>query len=319
MAPQPQDDRAGEGVVGRMAPTPSANLHVGNIFSCLVAWLAARASGGRILLRIEDLDVSRSKPEYIDGIMRDLESLGLLWDNREIVYQSARREAYDAAYGRLEALGRIYPCFCSRADLHAASAPHVGERYPYPGTCRDLTPEQVAERLRSRRPAHRLRVDEVRMRIDDAVQGPFMQDLGRECGDFIVRRSDGVYAYQLAVVVDDLASGVNQVVRGLDLLDSAPQQSFLRALLEPDAPDVEYAHVPLIVDAQGRRLSKRNHDQGLQGILEHFGDVEHFLGHLACTTGLRRTPEPTTAEELVDGFSFGLLAGRREIRWTLPS
>jgi len=301
--------------VGRMAPTPSAGLHVGNIFSCLVTWLAARSGGGRVLLRIEDLDPARSKRTYADAIMHDLETLGLTWDNADVMWQHDRSGAYDEAFRTLQAQGIVYPCFCSRADLHAASAPHVGERYLYAGTCRGLSAEEVADRAKRRPPAYRVRVPEREYRILDAIQGAFHQQLDTDCGDFIIRRSDGIYSYQLAVVVDDLAQGVTQVVRGFDLLECAPQQEFLRAALNPQAPALAYAHVPMLFDGEGRRLSKRDHDQTLDGLLEHFKTPEALLGHLAFITGLQPVDEPATAESLVAGFSFDLLAGKKSITW----
>lgn len=300
-----------------MAPTPSAEMHVGNIFSCLVAWLFARSCDGRIVLRIEDLDEARCKRAYADGIMRDLETLGLFWDNEDLVYQSKRRDAYDAAFKLLNAKGRVYPCFCSRADLHAASAPHVGERYVYQGTCRNLFPDEIARLSNTRQAAMRLQVDNLTIKIDDLIQGEFLQNLQSECGDFIVRRSDGIYSYQFAVVVDDLFQGVNQVVRGCDLLGSAPQQSFLRMLLAPESPEPLYGHVPLLVDERGRRLSKRNHDQSLQGLLSHFSSVERFLGRLAYITGLIEREEPIRADELVSEFNPERIAGKKQIAWSL--
>ena len=308
----------GKGVVGRMAPTPSSSLHIGNLFASLVAWLAAKSRGGRILLRIEDVDRDRSRQEHIDGIFRDLEALGLYWDNEEIVYQSSRTDAYDAAMERLKAQRAVYPCFCSRADLHAASAPHVGEHFVYAGTCRNLTPERITELRAHRSPAMRLHVPDAEICVDDAIQGPYCQNLACECGDYIVRRSDGIYAYQLAVVVDDLAQGVNQVVRGYDLLECAPQQEFLRHLLDADAPEVEYAHVPLLLDTQGRRLAKRDRDMGLPGLLDVFGDVPHLIGYLAALTGLRDDAEPITVQELIGEFSFERLRGKQSITWALP-
>ena len=311
--------QVGKGVVGRMAPTPSSSLHIGNLFASLVAWLAAKSRGGRILLRIEDVDRERSRQEHIDDIFRDLEALGLLWDNEEVIYQRNRTEAYDAALAQLIDRNAVYPCFCSRADLHAASAPHVGEHFVYAGTCRNYSPQQIAELRTRRSPAMRLHVPDVEVCVNDAIQGAYCQNLARECGDYIVRRSDGIYAYQLAVVVDDLAQGVNQVVRGYDLLECAPQQEYLRHMLDPDALDVEYAHVPLLLDAQGRRLAKRDRDMGLAGLLEVFGDVPHLLGYLSCLTGLRDDAKPITAEELVGEFTFERLQGKRFITWKLPN
>jgi glutamyl-tRNA synthetase len=301
-----------------MAPTPSAGLHVGNIFSCLVAWLAVKSRGGRIVLRIEDVDRDRCRREYADQIMRDLETLGLTWDNANVLWQGDREEAYDGAFAALDSQGLLYPCFCSRADLHAASAPHAGERYLYAGTCFGLTPEEVGEKRLSRNPAYRLHVPDLELSIDDAIQGSFSQNLAHECGDFIVRRSDGIYAYQLAVVVDDLAQGVTQVVRGCDLLDSAPQQDYLRSLLDPEAPCIEYAHVPLLLDEDGRRFSKRDRDVSLDGILERFESPTHFIGYLAHATGLAPDPEPRTPEDLAASFSFEKLAGRTSITWRFP-
>ena len=315
---EPSGRPVGERVVGRLAPTPSAGLHIGNIFSCLVAWLAARSRGGEVVLRIEDVDRARCRREYVDAILRDLETLGITWDNTKVMFQSERTAAYDAAFARLDALGDVYPCFCSRADLHAASAPHAGEHYVYAGTCRYLTDEQRAERSAIRPPAYRLAVPSKTMEIDDKIQGRYSQDLALGCGDFIIRRSDGVYSYQLAVVVDDLAQGVNQVVRGYDLLESAPQQDYLRCLIDPDAPLISYAHVPLLLDEKGRRLSKRDRDMGLEGLLEHFGDVPHLLGHLAEITGLQPDDTPVTAEDLVPAFDFSLLQGKRTLTWKLP-
>ncbi|MDO4532932.1 MAG: tRNA glutamyl-Q(34) synthetase GluQRS [Coriobacteriia bacterium] len=314
----PAIQTAGEGVVGRMAPTPSAGLHIGNIFSCLIAWLAAKSAAGRIILRIEDVDRERCRQEHIDTILFDLERLGLVWDNEEILYQTSRTEAYDRACDALKGAGLLYPCFCSRADLHAASAPHRGERFVYAGTCRHVTGEERETLCRSRRFALRLEVPDENFIIQDAIQGSFTQNLAHECGDFIIRRSDGIYSYQLAVVVDDLAQGVTQVVRGVDLLECAPQQEYLRKLLDPTAKPLSYAHIPLLLDENGRRLAKRDRDIGVSGLLEHFGTVERLLGHLAHLTGLRSTAEPTTVQELLDGFSFEALQGKQSITWKMP-
>ena len=311
----PDSMPADKRVVGRLAPTPSAGLHVGNLFSCLIAWLAAKSAGGEVVLRIEDLDISRCKPEYAHHIMHDLHRLGLTWDNDEVMWQHDRTSAYDAAFAHLKELGLTYPCFCSRADLHAASAPHRGERYLYAGTCRNLSREEIAEKVALRPAAQRMKVPAETWAIDDGIQGPFRQNLANECGDFIIRRSDGVYSYQLAVVVDDLAQGVTEVVRGYDLLDSAPQQEYLRATLQPGAAPLRYAHIPLLLDAQGRRLSKRDHDQTLDGLLERFGTVPRFLGHLAFITGLRTFDAPVTAQELLTDFSLDALKSRTAIIW----
>jgi glutamyl-tRNA synthetase len=203
--------------------------------------------------------------------------------------------------------------------LHSASAPHRGERYIYAGTCRDASGEELEARRRSgRKPASRLRIGAGSVSFVDGIQGPFCQDMERECGDVIIRRSDGVFAYQLAVVVDDLFQGVNQVVRGCDLLDSTPQQIRIRSMLAPESGEVSYWHVPLMLDARGRRLSKRDRDQGLDGALAHFASVEAFIGHVAWLSGLREVNEPITMEGLVTEFSLDSLKGKTALRWVLP-
>ena len=301
--------------VGRLAPTPSAYLHAGNLFAAIVAWLLVRSRNGRLVLRIEDLDVSRCKREYADGIMRDYERLGINWDNSDVMWQSERSGAYQEALEGLCAHGLVYPCFCSRADLHAASAPHVGETYIYAGTCREI-PEAERTRLMSvKRHSLRLRVPDEDVRFTDVLQGGQCINLAGECGDFIVRRSDGVFAYQLAVTVDDLAQGVTQVVRGCDLVSSTPQQIHLRRLLDADAPELEFCHVPLLLDEQGKRLSKRDRDVSLAGLVEHFGSVEAFIGDLAGKTGLAPSTEPITLDGLLDCFSLDFLCNVKEIRW----
>lgn len=306
----------GEQVVGRLAPSPSARMHAGNIFCSLVAWLCAKRAGGRIVLRIEDLDRQRCKREYSEAIMRDFERLGLLWDNEDVIWQGDRTEAYEAAFDRLKKADLLYPCFCSRADLHAASAPHRGEKFIYAGTCRNLTRSEREELAERRHPAWRIKVDGGPViSFVDRFQGPVTQELSRDCGDYILRRSDGVFAYQLAVVVDDLAQGVTQIIRGADLLDSTPQQLWLRGLLDSHAPACGFGHVPLFVDDQGRRLSKRDADANLDGLLARFGSVEALYGAIAGATGLRANTKPVTLEELLETADLHALEGKTRIVW----
>ena len=256
-------------VVGRFAPSPTGRMHAGNIYAALIAWLVAKSQGGHMVLRIEDLDRERSKSVYIDQIQRDFETLGLFWDEGPY-FQHDRDEAYAEAFGRLEARGLLYPCFCTRADLHAASAPHRGEKLVYAGTCRHLSDAEVEARWAAgRMPGWRVAVDSRTIAFEDLVQGTYAQKLDRDCGDFLIRRSDGAFAYQLAVVVDDAAQGVNSVVRGVDLLCSTPQQRYLQDLL--GLPHPAYAHVPLLVAEQNRRLSKRDRDAALDELLARFG------------------------------------------------
>lgn len=313
-APSPATD--GRPVVGRFAPSPTGRMHAGNIFAALMAWLIAKSQGGRIVLRIEDLDRQRSRREYIDGVQADFELLGLTWDDGPY-FQQGREEAYRAAYQALEDRGLIYPCFCSRADLHAASAPHRGEKLVYPVTCRSLTPEERARRAAEKDPAVRIIVPHRAYSLIDQIQGPYRQMLDEECGDFLIRRSDGAFAYQLAVVVDDAEQGVTSVVRGMDLLCSTPQQLYLQDLL--GLPHPVYAHVPLLVAEKDRRLSKRDHDASLEALLARFGTPEGVIGHIAWLTGIRDEDEPATPEQLLDGFDVTHAAERFpdlvQIRW----
>ena len=273
-------------VTGRFAPSPSGRIHLGNILCCLLAWLSARRQGGRIVLRIEDLDTARCPRRYADRMVEDLRWLGLTWDEGPETggpngpyYQSERTALYQAALEKLEEKGLVYPCFCTRAELHAASAPHREDgQTVYPGTCRSLTPEQAAERARRRAPALRLRVPEEDWGVEDGHMGVYRENLARDCGDFLLRRSDGMFAYQLAVVVDDAAMGVTEVVRGADLLSSTPRQLLLYRLLGLQEP--AFYHLPLLLDSDGRRLSKRNADAGLDTLGERYTAPE-ILGKLA--------------------------------------
>ena len=287
--------------VGRFAPSPSGRMHLGNLWSCLLAWLSARSAGGKMVLRLEDLDPDRCRREYCDQVMRDLEWLGLDWDNRP-VYQSERTEIYAQAFTQLEQQGLIYPCYCNRAERLAASAPHRSDGVVlYGGRCRTLTAQQREELEQARRPAWRLRVPDEEYTFTDLLQGEYRENLERECGDFILRRSDGVYAYQLAVVVDDALMGVTQVVRGQDLLDSTPRQNYIQELLGYPRP--EYGHVPLLLSADGRRLAKRDRDQELGQLQQRFSAPE-LVGRLAHLAGLLERPEAITPRELIPLFSW---------------
>ncbi|MBQ7566904.1 MAG: tRNA glutamyl-Q(34) synthetase GluQRS [Oscillospiraceae bacterium] len=287
-------------VRGRFAPSPSGRMHLGNVFSALLAWLSVRSRDGTMLLRIEDLDRERCRPEYAAQIKRDLKTLGLDWDEEQ-PRQSTRDEAYLEQFRTLGAL--VYPCYCSRSELLAASAPHAADgRAVYPGTCRDLTPEQRAQKEKA--PSWRVRVPDRVIAVDDLLQGRYEENLEKACGDFIVRRADGVYAYQLAVVTDDAAGGVTEVTRGVDLLSSAPRQRYLQELL--GFPQVTYCHVPLLTDASGRRLSKRDGDLDLGALLDRM-TVPELLGHLAFAAGLLEKYEPATARELIPVFRLDRL------------
>ena len=282
---------------GRFAPSPTGRLHLGNLRSALLGWLWARTSGGEFLLRIEDLDPDRSKAEFTDALFQDLEWLGLDWDG-PVWRQSQRREVYDEALAQLAKSGRAYQCWCSRAEVaRAASAPHVGEEGPvYPGTCRD-----GASPKPGRQPSWRFRVEPGVVRVVDALHGELVQDVAQEIGDFVIRRIDGVASYQLAVVVDDALSGVNHVLRGEDLLSSTPRQVLLQRALGYPAP--QYAHVPLLLQGDGKRLAKRDGASTVAGLRALGWSPERVVGQLAGWSGLG-DGTPVKARELVPGFSL---------------
>lgn len=294
-------------VCGRFAPSPSGRMHLGNLWSCLLAWLSARYVGGRMVLRLEDLDPDRCRPEFCQQVLRDLDWMGLDWDN-EPVYQSQRSHIYEEYFRMLEEKGLVYPCFCTRNQLLAASAPHRSDGIAiYDGRCRLLTEEQRRQRAVERKPAWRVTVPAERVGFDDLCQGHSCQHLDTHCGDFILRRSDGVYAYQLAVVVDDALMGVTQVVRGSDLLDSTPRQIWLGQQL--GFPAMEYAHVPLLLAENGRRLAKRDRDLEL-GQLQQRYTARELVGILAHLAGLIPEPAPISPADLLPVFHWGKISKR---------
>ena len=296
-------------VTGRFAPSPSGRIHIGNIFSSLLAWLSARKQGGRIVLRVEDLDAARCSDAYAKQLEDDLQWLGLTWDEGPLAggahgpYEQSKRTAlYQSALEALRARGLVYPCFCTRAELRAASAPHRSDgQTVYPGTCRNLTAAQIAERSRTRPPGYRLRVPDEEIIVRDGHMGVYRENLARDCGDFLLRRSDGLFAYQLAVVVDDAAMQITQVVRGSDLLPSTPRQLYLYRLLGLTPPT--FYHVPLLLAADGRRLSKRDHDLNLE-VLRKTYPPEAILGKLAYLAGIHPTAEPIRAADLLSAFDW---------------
>lgn len=302
-------------MIGRFAPTPSGRMHLGNVFSALLAWLSVRSQAGQLVLRIEDLDPRARDRDRARQLMDDLRWLGLDWDEGPY-YQSERTEVYREAIARLDGMGLTYPCFCTRSELHAASAPHASDgTYVYPGTCRHLSAEERARRASRRSPATRLMVPAVddprgRIEIDDAVWGPFRQNLARDCGDFLVRRSDGIVAYQLAVVVDDGLMGITEVVRGHDLLASSPRQVYLQRLL--GFPEPAYAHVPLLLSPDRRRLSKRDHDLDLGELRSWLDGPERLVSALGRLVGLAEPGELLSAEDLIARFSWQKVHAHRQ-------
>jgi len=287
---------------GRFAPSPSGRMHLGNIFSALLAWLSVRAQGGVMVLRIEDLDRTRCRPAYGKACLDDLRWLGLDWD--EGPYEQSQRTGwYDRCFERLEELGLVYPCYCTRAERLAASAPHREDGgVLYDGRCRAFTPE---ERLRQERagrsPAWRIHVPDETISFRDRHLGAYREHLASDCGDFLIRRSDGGYAYQLAAAADDGEMGMTEVVRGADLLGSTARQIWLIRLLGFAAPS--YAHVPLLLAPDGRRLSKRDRDLDMAALRRSY-TPERIIGELAHLAGLLEYPEPAAPAELVSLFSW---------------
>ncbi len=285
-------------------------MHLGNVLTAMLAWLSVKSRGGRFVLRIEDLDTARCRKEYATQLMDDLNWLGLTWDEGPCAamphapyFQSECTALYEQALAQLSRSQTIYPCFCSRADLHAASAPHRTDGTAiYAGTCRSLTPQQCETyKLQGRQAALRVAVPGRDISFHDTLCGSVQQNLARECGDFIIRRSDGIFAYQLAVVVDDARMGITEVVRGRDLLDSTPRQIFLQQALGFPLP--EYIHTPLLVNAQGARLSKRDGALDL-GVLRHKFTPCQLIGRLAALVGLLPAPESIDLRTLAANFSW---------------
>lgn len=285
--------------IGRFAPTPSGRMHLGNLFAAMLAWASVRSRGGTMVLRMEDLDTLRTKPEYAQQLREDLNWLGLDWDV-ETAPQSTRGRIYGRCFDTLDGKGLVYPCYCSRARLHDPNAPHAADGvYIYDGKCRNMTVEERAAQKKA--PAWRLLVPNREYHLVDGVQGPYAQNLAADCGDFLIRRADGVYMYQLAVVVDDGEAGVTEVVRGADLLPSAPRQMYLQELLGLPPPD--YYHVPMLLAPDGRRLSKRDGDLDV-GALKLRHRPEEILGALAHAAGQLDKPEPISAKELAAIFKW---------------
>ena len=301
-------------ICGRFAPSPTGRMHLGNVYAALLSWLSAKSKGGEWVLRIEDIDTARSRQEYADMIMNDLEWLGLTWDG-EVTYQSRRQDIYEHFFALLRKDGLLYPCFCSRADLLAAQAPHEADgRVVYKGTCRDMNPTEYPQGIT---PAWRIRVPDKTIETIDGHYGAYRVHLPIEIGDFIVRRKDGAFAYQLAVVVDDLMMGITEVVRGRDLLLSTPQQLFMaQTLKELDTKnsfqEVRYTHFPLLINEAGQRLSKRDRSLDM-GVLREQHSAKEIIGFIAHLAGITPTTEPITPQELISIFAWEKVP-KRDVR-----
>jgi len=293
---------------GRLAPSPSGVLHLGNLASSLLAWLDIRSLGGTMLFRLEDLDPDRSFYEYSKRIISDLRYLGIDWDEgffgeeKSEYAQSCRQELYEDAFELLLRKDLLYPCYCSRSQRLAASAPHPGEAHCDPSCrCRYLSASERAElEAKGRRPAWKVKVPDRSISFVDGHYGRFTENL-IDSGDFIVKRSDGVFAYQLAVSLDDARMGITRVVRGSDLLSSAARQIWLISELGGIAP--EYCHAPLLVTDGSRKMSKRSGDLNMDALREKYS-AEEMLGLLAYLLGLRDNKEPVSARALIPDFSW---------------
>ena len=281
--------------IGRFAPSPTGRMHLGNMFSALLSWLSAKSKDGRWMLRIEDIDPQRSRMEYAKLLMDDLQWLGLTWDG-EPVFQSQRSDIYEHYYNILQQQGLTYPCYCTRADLLATQAPHESDgRVVYPGTCR-------TKKLESGRPAAtRLMVADEDVSFTDWHYGTQTINMASHVGDYIIRRKDGAWAYQLAVVVDDGLMGVNEVVRGRDLLLSSPQQISLSRTLGFSPP--QFIHLPLLINDAGQRLSKRDSSLDM-GVLRQHHTAPELIGRLAHYAGLLPEPQPVMPSQLLNVFSW---------------
>jgi glutamyl-tRNA synthetase len=297
-----------EVIRGRYAPSPTGDLHLGNLRTALLAWLFVRCRGGHFVLRVEDLDRPRVRPEATQRMLDDLRWLGLDWDEGPDIggpyapyTQSERIAIYEHYLHHLELANLVYPCYCSRAEIaNAASAPQQGvETGPrYPGTCRNLSSTQRRELAHQRRPSLRFRVDDTRIvSFTDLIAGPQQQHVQQVVGDFIVRRMDGVFAYQFAVVVDDALMQINQVVRGGDLISSTARQILLFEALGFPVPT--FAHVPLVLDEQGKRLAKRDGSTGIEPLRAGGTTPNQVISRLAASCGLLEYEVPISPNELV--------------------
>ena len=294
--------------VGRFAPSPSGRMHLGNVYTALAAWLCAKSAGGEFLLRMEDLDPVRCPRTNADLILSDLEWLGLAWDNPEIPYQSERTAVYEKYFKQLTEKKLVYPCFCSRAQLHVADAPHASDgRVVYTGACRRLTAAEVLAKTKQRSPAARLILPDADITFCDGCYGPRSFNLARDWGDIIIRRSDGVFAYQLAVTVDDGLMGVTQVVRGCDLLSSSAPQIYLFRTLGFDVP--EYLHLPMLITREGTRLAKRDKAADMGFLREQLAGPEPLIGFIAWLLGQIEKPEPLRATDVLPLFDRKKIPG----------
>ena len=287
--------------IGRFAPSPTGRMHLGNVYAALLSWLSVKSKGGQWLLRIEDLDAGRSRREFAEQLMDDLHWLGLNWDLGPY-WQSSRSNIYAAYLQRLKEGGHTFPCYLSRGEVLATQAPHETDgRIVYGPALRAKNEEMMNRGLMTRQPSIRMRVPNEEITFTDEHYGLIKTNLEKQCGDFILQRSDGAWAYQLAVVVDDALMGVTEVVRGRDLLLSVPQQLYLYRILDFQPP--RYAHIPLLLGEQGQRLCKRDKSLDMGELRNHF-TPEQILGKLAFYAGLTKSEKALGANEILPLFTW---------------
>lgn len=289
---------------GRFAPSPSGRMHLGNIYSALISYLSAKSQGGEWVVRIEDLDKQRCKPEYAELLLDDLNWLGLHSDT-PIIYQSQRDDIYADALNQLAKKGLTYECYCRRADILSAQAPHENDgRVVYSGKCRNLSNSERTILKTQRKPAIRVVAPNSSITFTDIHYGQQTINLANHCGDFIVQRADGNFAYQLAVVVDDAAQNITEVVRGRDLLTSTHQQIYLYEQLGYAIP--HFAHIPLLTSTTGQRLAKRDKGADMSNLRNKFSPNE-LIGMIMHMAHITTTPSAISLEEAINQFSWKLL------------
>lgn len=309
-------------IIGRFAPSPSGRLHIGNIFCAMIGYLSSKSKGGKYIIRMEDLDIARCSKIKAQQMLNDLDWLGIEFDEFNIsmpkndkiksellkvdkkilncLYQSERTSIYKCFERYLSDEKMIYPCFCSRAELNAVSAPHKSDKpQVYNGTCKGLTNDMIKKKTRL--PSMRVIVPDENISFVDGCLGKYKENLKGECGDFIIKRSDGIYSYQLAVVVDDGLMGVNEVVRGNDLISSTARQIWFYKEFGFDVPN--FYHIPLILDKNGKRLSKRDLDLDI-GNLKNNMCSQKLVGILAFCAGIIKKPYNVSLKSLISEFCF---------------
>ena len=294
--------------LSRLAPSPSGRIHLGNIFSFLITWADARSKGNRVIFRMDDLDERCKNKEAQNTLISDLKWLGIEWDGI-IVYQSERVKIYEEAFNHLKKKNMLYPCFCSRADIHAASAPHASDGTPiYSGKCKHLDPSQVEHLKESKKFSYRISVPDLNVTIHDEIFGDFNQNLENDCGDFIVRRSDGVFAYQLTSTIDDIEMGITRIVRGCDLLPSTPRQVWLANVINASPQtQIKYAHLPMLINEKGQRLAKRDKSLDLGFMKQEGFSAAKIRGIIAKLAGFINDDADLSTEEFLKIFDLDSL------------